>query len=402
MATVITNLLSAIPFIGGDIVPFILPLPLYYLPALLGGYIILVIRELYYIYIYKIFILNIIFKIYNHILFIFTYNKIKFNFNYINSNNLISNKAKIYSSEINNTPEGGYLSQEEINNINIISTPTKYIDLPKSLEILLYKFIGFIDGDGYIRITKKVKNLINKELNNNKVSSINYIYISLVINLNENELDLLNKFSSELNIGKVYNITPKKGNKLARLEINKSDIKNKLIPLLEYYNVKFLTENRQKQYLLAKYIIYNNIIKYEDLNKHKNDINNYINNNIIKYKFDELPYFKYWLVGFTMAEGSFFIKKNNDACYQLKQKYNFELFKSIKKIFNINKGISINNNKYIQLTISSKINIQKVINLFNDKDYYLLGYKCIQYNKWLLDLKSNKRYKDLNISINIE
>lgn len=80
-----------------------------------------------------------------------------------------------------------------------------------------------------------------------------------------------------------------------------------------------------------------------------------------------------------MAEGSFFKKNNKDICFQLKQKYNFELFNDIKLFFNLNKGISINKNKYIQLTVSSKKDIQTIIDFF-DK-YPLLGYKLIQYNK---------------------
>lgn len=150
-----------------------------------------------------------------------------------------------------------------------------------------------------------------------------------------------------------------------------------------------------------KYIFNNNLIYYEDIIKNKDNINLYINTNIIKYNFYNLYYFYNWLVGFTMAEGSF-IKKNNpskDMSYQLKQKYNFELFKDIKKVFKINKGLSINKNKYIQLSITSKKDIQTVINFFNT--YTLLGNKYYQYNKWLLDLKSNSRYKDLNIKINI-
>lgn len=33
----------------------------------------------------------------------------------------------------------------------------------------------------------------------------------------------------------------------------------------------------------------------------------------------KLSFFKNWIVGFTTAEGSFFIKSNNDACFLLKQ-----------------------------------------------------------------------------------
>ncbi|KAG7191309.1 uncharacterized protein KQ657_003595, partial [Scheffersomyces spartinae] len=164
---------------------------------------------------------------------------------------------------------------------------------------LLLKFIGFIDGDGYIRVTKKSKLNKNKMLIDSppmggdiSPKGIDYIYISLVINLNENELDLLNYFKSELNIGNVYCITPKKGNKLARLEINKTDLKNKLLPLLNKYDIHFLTLTRQKQYLLMKYIFENNIIFYKDI-INNDKINNYIENNIIKYDFDKLYYFNY-------------------------------------------------------------------------------------------------------------
>ena len=130
-----------------------------------------------------------------------------------------------------------------------------------------------------------MKNKIYKE------KIIEYIYISLIINLNENDLDLLKHFQSELQLGKVYNITPKKGrNKLARLEINKTDLKNIFLPLLNKYNIQFLTIKRQKQFLLMKYIMDNNIIYYKDI-INNNKLNNYINNNLIKYNFHNLYYF---------------------------------------------------------------------------------------------------------------
>lgn len=81
-------------------------------------------------------------------------------------------------------------------------------------------------------------------------------------------------------MGNVYSITPKKGNKIARLEINKTDIFNILIPLLDHYNYSFLTEQRQNQYLKVKYIKNNKIKFYEDILE--NDLLNlYIKNNKI-------------------------------------------------------------------------------------------------------------------------
>ena len=326
MATVITNLFSAIPFIGKDLVPFFILSPLYI-----------------------IFISNIKNK----------------------SNNKIIKDDKIIENKI----------------IENKSLKDKYSDDKLNL---LFKFIGFIDGDGYIRVTKK--NKIYKE------KIIEYIYISLIIKSNDNDLDLLKHVHSELHLGKVYNITPKHGrNKLARLEINKTDLKNIFLPLLNKYNIQFLTIKRQKQFLLMKYIMDNNIIYYKDI-INNNKLNNYINNNLIKYNFHNLYYFNNWLVGFTIAEGSF-IKKNNqskDMCFQLKQKYNFNLFNSIKTKLNLNKCLSINKGKYIQLSVSSKKDIEKIIIFFEENK--LLGYKLIQYKKWLLDLQINNRYKNININ----
>lgn len=161
---------------------------------------------------------------------------------------------------------------------------------------ILALFIGFVDGDGYIRISKKVKD--NKD----------YIYISLILNLHINETETLKYFKENLNIGNLYNITVK-NKKLIRLEINKTDIKNILIPLLNKFKISFLTDTRQKQYLLLKFILINDLKYYNEILENKKDIDNYINKNMIIKNFYTLNYFSNWLIGFTMAEGSFFNKK---------------------------------------------------------------------------------------------
>lgn len=257
---------------------------------------------------------------------------------------------------------------------------------------LLALIVGFIDGDGFIRISKKLKTIYPS--NSHKY----YVYVSLIINLHNNDLDLLKYFNLYFKIGKVYNITPKKGNKLARWEINKTELINVFIPLLEKYNISFLTETRQKQYLLLKYIINNNIIDYKDIVNNKKNIDIYIDNNMIVNNFNSLSYFNNWLVGFSMAEGSFLIKKNNDFCFQIKQKYNFELLKDISSFFKTNRKLNINKNKYVQFNVSSKHDIQNIIKYFSySNNHTLLGEKLISYHKWLHKLKHSERYKDLNI-----
>lgn len=112
-----------------------------------------------------------------------------------------------------------------------------------------------------------------------------------------------------------------------------------------------------------------------------------------------LAFIKNWLVGFTNAEGSFIMKSNKDACYQLKQRTHAELFNSFKLIFDTTRKIKIEKgpvNYYHQFSVSSKLDIQKVINLFSFEGLHpLTGLKYIQYSKWLIILKNSDRYKNL-------
>ena len=66
-----------------------------------------------------------------------------------------------------------------------------------------------------------------------------------------------------------------------------------------------------------------------------------------------------------MSEGSFFIKTNNDGCFQLKQRLHLPLFEAFKLIFETNRKISIENGLYCQFSVSSKADIQKVLNFFS-------------------------------------
>ena len=110
-----------------------------------------------------------------------------------------------------------------------------------------------------------------------------------------------------------------------------------------------------------------------------------------------LAFFKNWLVGFTNAEGSFCIKKNNDASFQLKQRIHDQLFEAFKLLFNTKRNISIEMDRYAQFSISSKTDIQTVIDFFSFSGLHpLIGLKNIQYFKWLINLRNSYRYRNLN------
>lgn len=243
---------------------------------------------------------------------------------------------------------------------------------------------GFIDGDGHISISKSLKG---------------YIKIKLVIALDKNELLLLKNFQYILKIGEIYEYK----NKCIYI-INRTDLQKIIFPLLKYHNIYFLTYNRKIEYEKALYIIKNEILYYKDIPK----IINY-SNNIEEISLQEniqyyinLKFFNNWIVGFTIAKGSFIIKKNKDGCFQLKQS-NLDsevLFLSFNFIFNSNKKFYIEENKegnqFYQFSLSSKKDIQNVINFFSfSGNYPLQGNKLLQYEMWLEKLKNSKKYGDL-------
>ncbi len=147
----------------------------------------------------------------------------------------------------------------------------------------------------------------------------------------------------------------------------------------------------------------NHIKKMSDFNKPK------IQNKIIL-KNQELPnknnkivqcpkwneFFKNWLVGFVISSGSFYIKNNGDAVFSIKQREHVILFELIKEIFNTNVKIDTHGG-FSKFAVTSKKDIQNVINFFNDINLEpLRGNKKIQYIDWLNNIKNKNRYKDLN------
>lgn len=128
------------------------------------------------------------------------------------------------------------------------------------------------------------------------------------------------------------------------------------------------------------YILNNNIKMYNEI-PNNSEISNVFNLPENPYDYIYLHYFKNWVVGFTCAEGSFFIKSNDDGCFQIKQRLHTDLFEALKLSFDTNRKLSITDN-HIQFGVSSKDDIQKVINFFSFSGLHpLVGLKNIQYIK---------------------
>ncbi len=112
----------------------------------------------------------------------------------------------------------------------------------------LSMFIGFVDGDGYISITKTPKGGIR---------------LQLVISLEIADLELLKYFQTMLGgIGRI-NRYPKINT--VKYIISRVDLQEVLIPLLLHHNLFFLTRVRRGQFDRMIYILTKNITKFSDI-----------------------------------------------------------------------------------------------------------------------------------------
>lgn len=338
-ATVITNLISAIPWIGQDIVES-----------------------------KTIQFANIYFSIYILLCILIT-------IYYEAVLNLLLLKLSVSETSL---PTIGVIHKNALKkgNKTLRLDKKEYINIPSSFLAFL---VGLIDGDGYIQITKTSKG---------------YITMKLVISLHLEDLSTLEYIQSVLRLG-IINIYKDLRSPTCRLVINKTDLQEVLFPLLLYNKIFFLTETRVDQFNLAMYILKNDIKLYDEIADKANITKVFeIPNNPLEYTL--LPFFKNWIVGFTCSEGSFFIKNNNDGCFQLKQRIHSNLFEAFKLIFDTNRKIGVTGS-YNQFGVSSKSDIQRVINFFSFSGLHpLIGLKYIQYAKWLNNLRESSRYKDLN------
>jgi len=255
-------------------------------------------------------------------------------------------------------------------------------------KIFMSKFMGLVDGDGYIEIGPQ------KQYNKSSNIPKSTIRVRLVIRLHSRDMALLSSLKEVLGVGSISSLN---SINQTRLIFTKKDLSTTIIPLIKLYNLKFLTFNRLKQYALLSYILDNNIIHWEDVQ---------YTPIVFKYSVEyllNLDFFAGWCVGFTIAEGSFGIKSNGSAFYSIKQKglYNYNIIKAICFLVaeRESKPIKADSSDCYQLTLSSISDVQKVVNFFSSPNNLLFGHKLVQYKLWLMNLKNSKRYKDIQIPL---
>jgi hypothetical protein len=235
--------------------------------------------------------------------------------------------------------------------------------------------VGVTDGDGTFSfgLTKK-----------------NTWYLTFKITQSSYNLRLLYFIKSNLGVGKVY-VSKDNMAEYSLRDVNK--IINNIIPIFDNYSLltsKYFNYNLFRQ---AAFILNNNSLsslqKHKLLTDLKNTIrsDNYISpawnkiNNLISSLEDANSVInKSWLIGFTEAEGSFYIVKKDSKRFahgfEITQKLDKIVLEGIGKIF----GIKVYNKKtYFTVVTTNSPQIIKIISYYFNT---MKGMKSLEYRIW--------------------
>ena len=162
-------------------------------------------------------------------------------------------------------------------NKNVRLNKQEYLSIP---HCFLSFLVGFIDGDGYIQITKTTKG---------------FIAIKLVISIHLKDISTLEYIRSILNIGKII-IYKDNRSPICKLIINKTDLQEVLFPLLLHHNIFFLTETRNNQFNTAMVILEKDIKMFDNIPNINKIAKLFYLENAVDYA--KLSFFKNWIVGY--------------------------------------------------------------------------------------------------------
>ncbi len=252
--------------------------------------------------------------------------------------------------------------------------------------------IGFVEGDGSFSVNKNGK----------------YVKYEFCIELGLRDIQLLYKIKFMLNdYGSIT--TRKRGTvELARFKISSKPIlkdliipilKDLIIPIFDEYNMltsKHYDNPNFRTCLLQNYVYSDTLPAYirpsvTPINKVEDILS--------------LPYFDNWLVGFIEAEATFSTfqptgDSNKTALFGVCQTNGLQIITAIKVRLNLKTNPYLdtagNTHSYV-INTTSKHGVQNVISFLKDTPVKLKGYKREQYLKWLHEMRTNNKYRSLNI-----
>lgn len=284
----------------------------------------------------------------------------------------------IYNNSINGFIK--ILITQRLNSINLNTIiHDKNHELNTDNPIYAY-IVGLFEGDGWITISKKGK----------------YLLYELGIEINIRDIKLLYKIKNIIGVGKISikRIKNKDGTikEICRFNVrNKNHLKNIIIPIFDKYP---MLTNKYYDYLFFKENLLKDIKYYDDLHNYLRPLKSlYTLENILnKY------YFSSWLIGFIEAEGSFNIytlKINSKvASFEVSQTNGFEILNAIRIYLKINQNIYTNKDNNSRVTLKSIRGIENIVKFINKNPIKLLGYKKLQYLLFLKELRLISKYNN--------
>ena len=365
LATVITNLLSAIPWLGKSLVEFVW-----------GGLCRIGTTE----ELNKYINLNIF------IIIILLFAGISYKYEKI-IGYIFSYFIKYVKKSINMRES----AEELIFNYSTISNMSSSQRLEAGNFIYPY-LVGLIEGDGWFSVSKKGK----------------YIIYEFGIELSIRDVQLIYKIKEILSVGTVLfrnrhkridekikrenisdNIVSDKNMVIYRIR-NKSHLREIIIPIFDKYS--FLT-NKQYDYIRFRTLLLSNVIYSKELTDYTRPT---LPINTIEFILNTF-YFPAWLVGFIEAESSFSIYKPISsssfiASFELTQTNGEIILLAIKKFLKLVPNVGKDKTNNYKIKVSSVRGIENIVKFMSKAPLKLLGYKKIQYIIWLNKLKSISRY----------
>jgi len=334
LATVITNLMSAIPWIGQDIVEF------------LWGGLCLLIEEPYNSNVALIILL--IAGISLEVIYAYTFN--------------------VYLVVKKITTKG--------QSAGVRSIFTFDASQRLNAENLTYAYlVGLFEGDGWFSISKNGK----------------YLIYEFGIELSIKDVQLLYKIKEILGVGFIIFRKSKNRPETVLLRVrNKSHLINYILPIFDKYS---MLSNKQYDYIRFKNALLSNIKYNEFLPEYIRPIEP-INSieSILK-----VPYFPAWLIGFMEAESCFSIYKPTIdpsliASFDISQTNGHILILSISKYLSLTTKVIQDKTNNSRLKVSNVRSIENIIKFIQKAPVKFLGYKKLQYLLWLKQLRTIPRY----------
>ena len=245
-------------------------------------------------------------------------------------------------------------------------------------EDLTYAYlVGLFEGDGFFSITKKGK----------------YITYELGIELSIKDVQLIYKIKALLGIG-VVSFRKRDEVEMVTLRIrDKNHLKTFILPIFDKYP---MFSNKQYDYLRFRSALLSGIIYSKDLPEYTRNSEPLNSVSTILSK----SYFPAWLVGFIESEGCFSVyklKKDSDyliASFDIAQKDGEILIEAIGKYLSFTTAVYLDKYNCSKLKITSVRSVENTIKFLHKAPVKLMGNKRLQYLLWIKQLRAIPRYSE--------